>query len=95
MRGMDAMTRAGYSVVQLPIPEGSPFEGHRLGELSGAITRDLVVMAVLHGDRMIRVAPREDHTLHIGDMLIAFGEAKDIAAASAALRGAASDASPQ
>lgn len=77
----------GLVSVQVPIGDGSPYEGRALGETRARTRTGASIVAVVR-DREVIASPRPDFVFAAGDVVVVIGTAEGTGAVTAILTGA-------
>jgi TrkA domain protein len=76
----------GLVSVQVPIADGSPFDGRQLGDTRARTRTGASIVAVVRGREVI-ASPRPDFVFAAGDVVVVIGTAEGTAAVSDILTG--------
>lgn len=75
----------GISTKQLPINDGSPFDGRTLGETEMRTRTGVSIVAVMRAGQ-VQPSPGPDFTFTSGDLLVAVGTTEGLQAAAKILK---------
>lgn len=75
----------GIMTKQLPIPEGSPFDGRTLGDTEMRTRTKVSIVAVMRAGQVLP-SPGPELTFTAGDLLVCVGTAEGLAAAAKLLK---------
>lgn len=76
---------AGISTKQLPLVEGSPYDGRTLGDTEMRTRTKVSIVAVMRAGQ-VQPSPGPEYTFTAGDLLVAVGTTEGLAAAAKLLK---------